>query len=49
MAGVITPEMQSRLDEMGDVKVYLLADLAKDGERWDHFVNEVFHHAVRVV
>ena len=49
VAGVITREMRVRLDDIGLVKVYLLDELAKDGERWDHFTNEVFHHAVRVV
>ena len=49
VAGVITPEMQARLDDMGVIKVYLLDELAKDGKRWDHFINEVFHHAVRVI
>ena len=49
VAGVITPEMQARLDDIGVVRVYLLDELAKDGERWDHFTNEVFHHTVRVV
>ncbi len=49
IAGVITPEMQARLDDIGVVKVYLLDELAKDGKRWDHFTNEVFHHTIRVV
>ena len=49
IAGVVTPEMRARLDGMGDVKVYLLNDLSQDGERWDDFVNEVFHHAVRAI
>ena len=49
VAGVITPEMQTRLDAMGNVKVYLLDDIAKDGGHWDDFTNEVFHHAVRVI
>ena len=48
VAGVITPEMRSRLDAIGNVKVYLLDDISRDGELWDDFTNEVFHHAVRV-
>lgn len=49
VAGVITPEMQSRLDAMGNVKVYLLDEIAQDEEHWRDFTNEVFHHAIRVI
>lgn len=49
VAGVVTPEMRSRLDEIGVVKVYLLDDLSEDGDHWDGFTQEVFHHAVRVI
>ena len=49
VAGVITPEMRARLDAIGNIKVYLLDDISQDGERWDGFTNEVFHHAVRVI
>ncbi len=49
VAGVITPEMRTRLAAIGSVKVYLLDDIAQDGERWDDFTNEVFHHAARVI
>ncbi len=48
IAGVITPEMKARLDAMGNVKFYLLDEIAKDGECWDNFIREVFHYAVRV-
>ena len=49
VAGVITPEMRTRLDAIGSVKVYRLDDIAQNGEHWDDFTNEVFHHAVRVI
>ena len=49
VAGVITLQMQARLDEIGVVKVYPLDKLSQDGEQWDDFTNEVFHHAVRVI
>jgi len=49
VAGVVTPEMQTRLDAIGNVKVFMLDDLAQDGEHWDEFTNEVFHHAIRVI
>ena len=48
VAGVVTPEMQSRLDAMGNVKVYLLDEIAQDGKRWDDFIREVFHYTIRV-
>ena len=48
VAGVVTPEMQTRLDQMGVVKVFLLDDLSHDGEQWTDFLNEVFHYAVRI-
>ena len=48
IAGVITPEMESRLENMGVSKVFLLDDLAHDGEDWIDFLNEVFHYTVRI-
>ena len=48
IAGVITPEMESRLENMGVTKVFLLDDLAHDGEAWVGFLNEVFHYTVRI-
>jgi len=48
VAGIITPEMQARLNAMGNVKVYLLDEIAQDGARWDDFVEEVFHYTIRV-
>ena len=48
VAGVITPEMQNRLDQMGVVRSFLLDDVAEDGIGWLEFLNEVFHHAIRI-
>ena len=48
VAGVVTPEMRSRLDQMGVVKVFLLDNLAHDGASWTDFINEVFHYTVRI-
>ena len=48
IAGVITPEMESRLENMGVSKVFLLDDLAHDGQDWFDFLNEVFHYTVRI-
>ena len=49
IAGVITPEMRSRLDNLGNVKVYLLDDISCDGEPWNSFIEEVFHYTVRII
>lgn len=49
VAGIVTNEMKTRLAQMGVVNVFLLDDLAHDGEAWDDFTNEVFHHIVRIV
>ena len=47
VAGVVTPEMRNRLDQI-DVKVFMLDDLAHDGAKWFEFINEVFHYTVRI-
>jgi len=49
VAGVITPEMRFRLNEIGIVKVFKLDCLSYDNEHWDLFVNEIFHYAVRII
>ena len=49
VAGVITPNMRSRLDEMGVVKVYTLDDISGGGDRWEEFAKEVFHYTLRVI
>ncbi|MCY4654453.1 MAG: XcyI family restriction endonuclease [Dehalococcoidia bacterium] len=48
IAGVVTPEMESRLENMGVTKVFLLDDLAHDSEDWIDFLNEVFHYTIRI-
>ena len=48
IAGVITEEMQNRLQNIGVVKVFLLDDVVIDGPRWISFLNEVFHFTLRM-
>ena len=48
IAGVVTSEMSTRLDQMGVNKVYLLDKLAHDGEDWLAFINEIFHYIIRI-
>lgn len=49
VAGVVTPEMKTRLMKIGVVKVFLLDDLSTDDRRWDQFVTELFHHTIRLI
>ncbi len=48
IAGVVTREMESRLAEMGVGRVFMLDELANDGDSWLGFLNEVFHYTVRI-
>ncbi len=48
VAGVITAEMQRRLDAIGTIRVFTLDDVIRDGAGWYAFLNEVFHHVVRI-
>ena len=49
VAGVITAEMQRRLDSMGNVKTFALDDVIEDRPGWYAFLDEVFHHTIRIV
>lgn len=49
VAGIITPEMQTRLNKMRNVKVYLLDEIDQNGNCWNEFMNEVFHYTIRVI
>ncbi len=49
IAGVVTAEMQARLDQIGDVKVYLLDDISLDNNKWDVFIQELFHYTLRLI
>ncbi len=46
IAGVVTDEMQTRLDELA-VQVFLLDDLLDDAG-WSHFAYELFHYTLRI-
>ncbi len=48
IAGIVTSEMQERLDRLGVSKVFMLDRLAEDTEYWADFLNEVFHYTVRI-
>ena len=48
VAGVVTSEMEKRLNQIGVVKVYLLDQIVADEEHWNDFALELFHHALRI-
>ncbi len=47
IAGVVTPEMQNRLDDLA-VEVFLLDDLLDD-DGWSYFTRELFHYMLRII
>ncbi len=48
VAGVITTEMGRRLEQIGTVRVHHLDDVIEDSSSWYEFLNEVFHHTIRI-
>ena len=48
VAGIVTTEMEQRLNSLGIHKYFLLDDITHDGRGWNDFLNEVFHHIVRI-
>ena len=49
IAGVVTSEMRSRLDYMGMTDVFMIDDLAHDGDSWDKFVDTVFQSTICII
>ena len=41
IAGVVTPEMQTRLNQIGSIKVFLLDDISLDEKKWSEFILDV--------
>ena len=48
VVGVVTPTMRTRLGEMRMEKYFDIDDLLHDDRQWTAFVNELFHHALRI-
>ncbi len=48
VVGVVTPTMRTRLDEMRMEQDFNMDDLLHDDDKWREFVNEIFHHALRI-
>ncbi len=49
VAGVVTPTMRERLDEMRMERDFNIDDLLDDEAVWLEFMNEIFHHSLRIV
>lgn len=47
--GVVTPEMRRRLEGIRIAEYFLLYEILNVEESWDAFVNDVFHHGLRLV
>ncbi len=47
VAGVVTPTMRDRLNEIRVESVFNL-DVLRDDAKWTDFMNEIFHHALRI-
>ena len=49
IAGVVTEEMERRLSKLPVEKHFLLDALLDDEKKWLEFLDEIFHHTVRIV
>ena len=48
VVGIVTPTMRARLGEMRMEKHFDLGAVQDDDVEWFKFVNEIFHHALRI-
>lgn len=48
VAGVVTPTMRERLGEMSMERYFEIDDLLAREDAWGEFMNEVFHHGLRI-
>lgn len=48
VVGVITSTMQTRLNELRIERVFKMDDLLQNVASWTEFMNEIFHHALRI-
>ena len=47
--GVVTPEMRRRLNAMTVARDFSLYRIVNDADAWDDFVQEIFHHTLRII
>ena len=48
IVGIVTKTMDERLQEMGVGKGFTIDQLLDDDGAWQNFMNEIFHHALRI-
>ena len=48
IVGIVTKTMDKRLQEMGIEKDFTIDQLINDDGAWQDFMNEIFHHALRI-
>ena len=48
VVGIVTPTMRTRLSEMRMEQYFEIDSLLHDDGRWTAFVNDIFHHALRI-
>ena len=47
--GFVTAEMRRRLDDMHVTRDFLLYRIMNDDNAWDDFIEEIFHHTLRII
>ena len=47
--GVVTPEMRRRLNETPVARDFSLYRILHDADAWNDFVQEIFHHTLRII
>ena len=47
--GVVTPEMRRRLDDMQVARDFSLYRILNDADSWNDFIQEIFHHTLRII
>lgn len=49
IVGVVTEEMSNQLDQMQIERYFMLTEVLNNSQGWEDFVNEVFHHTLRLL
>lgn len=47
--GIVTPAMRNRLNELNVTRDFLLYEILNDNDAWDGFIQEIFHHTLRIM
>ena len=49
VAGVVTDEMRDQLEQMHVERVFALSEILYLDDKWQQFINEIFHHTLRLI